>query len=98
LASVRRYRARRTAEQAKAPARDGLRAVGADGKTSSGARHSDGTRVHLHSAAEHGGHLPDQIEVGIKHNETSHFTELLGLVELDDAVVTFDAFHTVRAN
>src|SRR5262249_28155410 len=46
-ASVRRYRARRAAEQAKALARARLRAVAVDGKTSRGARRADGTRVHL---------------------------------------------------
>jgi predicted transposase YbfD/YdcC len=97
-ASVRRYRARRAAEQAKALARDRLRAVAVDGKTSRGARRTDGTRVHLLSVAEHGGHLLDQLEVGVKHNETSHFTELLGSVDLAGAVVTTDALHTVRAN
>jgi predicted transposase YbfD/YdcC len=38
------------------------------------------------------------LEVDVKHNETSHFTELLGPVDLAGAVVTFDALHTVRAN
>jgi DDE family transposase len=97
-ASVRRYRARRSAQQATALARDRLRAVAVDGKTSRGARRADGTRVHLLGAAEHGGRLLDQLEVGVKHNETSHFTELLGPVDLAGAVVTFDALHTVRAN
>ena len=97
-ASVRRYRARRAAEQAKALARDRLRAVAVDGKTSRGARRADGTRVHLLGAAEQGGRLLDHLEVGIKHNETSHFTELLGSLDLAGAVVTFDALHTVRAN
>ena len=63
-----------------------------------GARRVDGTRVHLLGAAGHGGHLLDHLEVGVKHNETSHFTELLGPVDLAGAVVTFDALHTVRAN
>ena len=75
-----------------------LRAVAVDGKTSRGARRADGTRVHLLGAAEHGGHLLDHLEVDVKHNETSHFTELLGPLDLDGAVVTFDALHTVRAN
>ena len=79
-------------------ARSRLRAVAVNGKTSRGARRSDGTRVHLLGAAEHGGHLLDHLEVGIKHNETSHFTELLEPLDLDGAVVTFDALHTVRAN
>ena len=69
-----------------------------DGKTSRGARRADGTRVHLLGVAEHGGRLLDHVEVDVKHNETSHFTELLGSLDLDGAVVTFDALHTVRAN
>ena len=97
-ASVRRYRARRAAGQARALARSRLRAVAVDGKTSRGARRADGTRVHLLGAAGHGGHLLDHLEVGVKHNETSHFTELLEPLDLDGAVVTFDALHTVRAN
>jgi len=97
-AGVRGYRARRAAQRAKALARDRLRAVAVDGKTSRGARRADGTRVHLLGVAEHGGRLLDHLEVGVKHNETSHFTELLGPVDLDGAVVTFDALHTVRAN
>ena len=55
-------------------------------------------RVHLLGVAEHGGHLLDHLEVDVKHNETSHFTELLEPLDLDGAVVTFDALHTVRAN
>jgi predicted transposase YbfD/YdcC len=97
-ASVRGYRARRAAEQAKALARSRLRAVAVDGKTSRGARRADGTRVHLLGVADHGGHLLDHLEVGVKHNETSHFTELLEPLGLAGAVVTFDALHTVRAN
>ena len=96
--SVRGYRARRAAGQAKALARDRLRAVAVDGKTCRGARRPDGTRVHLLGVAEHGGHLLDHLQVDAKHNETSHFTELLGPVDLDGAVVTSDALHTVRAN
>ena len=97
-ASVRRYRARRAAGQAKALARERLRAVAVDGKTSRGARRADGTRVHLLGVAEHGGHLLDHLEVDVKHNETSHFTALLEPLDLDGAVVTSDALHTVRAN
>jgi predicted transposase YbfD/YdcC len=97
-ASVRGYRARRAARQARTRARDRLRAVAVDGKTSRGARRADGTRVHLLGVAEHGGRLLDHLEVGVKHNETSHFTELLEPLDLAGAVVTFDALHTVRAN
>ena len=98
LRSVRGYRARRAARQVQALARGRLRAVAVDGKTCRGARRPDGTRVHLLGIAEHGGHLLDHLEVDVKHNETSHFTELPGPVDLDGAVVTFDALHTVRAN
>ena len=76
-ASARRYRARRAARQAQALARDQLRAVAVDGKTSRSARRADGTRVHLLGAAEHGGHLLDHLEIDIKHNETSHFECLI---------------------
>jgi predicted transposase YbfD/YdcC len=97
-ASVRGYRARRAAQEAKTLARSRLRAVAVDGKTSRGARRADGTRVHLLGVAGHGGRLLDHLEVDVKHNETSHFTALLGPLDLDGAVVTFDALHTVRAN
>jgi hypothetical protein len=97
-AGVRDYRARRVREQAKALARGRLPAVAVDGKTSRGARRADGARVHLLGAAEHGGRLLDHLEVGVKHNETTHFTELLQPVDLAGAEVTFDALHTVRAN
>jgi predicted transposase YbfD/YdcC len=97
-ASVRGYRARRAARQAKTLARSRLRAVAVDGKTSRGARRADGTRVHLLGVAGHGGHLLDHLEVGVKHNETRHFTELLEPLDLAGAVVTADALHTVRAN
>jgi hypothetical protein len=97
-AGVRDYPARRAAQEAKALARGGLRAVAVDGKTSRGARRAGGTRVHLLGAAAHGGRLLDHLEVDIKHNETSHFTPLPEPLDMARAVVTFDALHTVRAN
>src|SRR5580658_8706598 len=97
-ASVRGYRARRAAQRARTLARARLRAVAVDGKTSRGARRADGTRVHLLGVAEHGGRLLDHLEGDVKHNETSHFTELLAPLDLAGAVVTTDALHTVRAN
>jgi predicted transposase YbfD/YdcC len=96
--SVRDYRARRKKQAAKALARKRIRAVAVDGKTSRGARRSDGTRVHLLGVVEHGGNLLDHLEIDVKHNETSHFTELLDPMDLQDVAVTFDALHTVRAN
>jgi hypothetical protein len=86
--SVRGYPARHLAGQAKTLARGRLRAVVVDGKTARGARQADGIRVHLLGAAEH---LLDHLEVGVKHNETSHFTELLEPLGLAGAVVTSDA-------
>ncbi len=74
---MRGYHAQRTAQQAKTLARGRLRALALDGKTSLGARRADGSRVHLLSVAEHGEHLLDHLEIGVKHNETSHFTQLL---------------------
>jgi hypothetical protein len=86
-ASVRGYRARRVTQQAQALARDRLRAVAVDGKTSRGARRCDGTRVHVLGVAEHGGHLLDHLEVDARQNETSHFTALLEPLDLAGAVV-----------
>jgi hypothetical protein len=97
-ASVRGYRARRAAGQAKMLARDRLRAVAVDGRTARGARRADGTRVHLPGVAGHGGRLLDHLEVGDGHNETSHLTGLLEPLDLQGAVVTAGALHTVRAN
>jgi predicted transposase YbfD/YdcC len=96
--SVRDYRARRRAQTAKSLARKRIRAVAVDGKTSRGARRRDGTRVHLLGVVEHGGNLLDHLEIDVKHNETSHFTELLDPMDLKGVAVTFDALHTVRAN
>jgi predicted transposase YbfD/YdcC len=96
--TVRGYRARRRKLAAKALARNRIRAVAVDGKTSRGARRADGTRVHLLGVVEHGGNLLDHLEIDAKHNETSHFTELLDPMDLTSVAVTFDALHTVRAN
>lgn len=96
---VRAYRARRAAAQRKALARNRIRGVAVDGKTSRGARRPDGTRVHLLGVVEHGsGRLLDHLEVDAKHNETTHFTDLLAELDLDSVAVTFDALLTVRAN
>jgi DDE_Tnp_1-associated len=93
------YRARRAAAARKALARNRIRGLAVDGKTSRGARRADGTRVHLLGVVEHGtGRLLDHLEVDVKHNETSHFTDLLAELDLGSVAVTFDALHTVRAN
>lgn len=95
---VRAYRARREAAKQKALARRRIRAVAVDGRSSRGARRPDGTRVHMLGVLEHGGRLLDHLEVDVKHNETTHFTELLAGLDLTDTAVTFDALNTVRAN
>jgi hypothetical protein len=93
-ARVRDYRSRRRALAVKALARKRIQAVAVDGKTSRGARRTDGTRVHLLGVVEHGGNLLDHLEIDVKHNETSHFRELLQPMELRSVAVTFDALHT----
>ena len=62
---VRTYRARRTKRAALATARSTLRGVAVDGKTSRGARRTNGSRVHLLGVAEHGGRFLDQVEVDV---------------------------------
>jgi hypothetical protein len=79
-------------------ASDQSRPVAVDGKTALGARHSDATRVHLLGVAWAWQPPPGSSRADVNHNETSHFTELLGMVDVADAVVTFGAPHTVRAN
>jgi predicted transposase YbfD/YdcC len=96
--TVRSWPARRASAQVKAAARSRLDAVAVDGKTSRGARRPDGTRVHLLGVTSHAGRFLDQVEVDVKHNETSHFTDLLAPADLTGQVVTFDALHTVRSN
>jgi predicted transposase YbfD/YdcC len=100
---VRSYRARRAVAQRKALARKRIPGVAVDGKSVRGARRADGTRVHLLGVVQHGtgpdgGRLLDHIEVDVKHNEVTHFTELLTELDLTAVAVTFDALHTVRAN
>ena len=95
---ARDYPARRDKAQHRAAARSRLVGLAVDGKTSRGARRADRSRVHLLGVCGHDGQFLDQIEVDVKHNETSHFQELLAPLELTRQVVTFDALHTVRAN
>jgi DDE_Tnp_1-associated len=96
--AVRVWRARRAKAALCAAAGSGLVGVAVDGKTSRGARRGDGSRVHLLGAAEHGGRWVDQVEVDAKHNETSHFTDLLCGLDLTGQVVTFDALCRSRHN
>ncbi len=54
--------------------------------------------MHLLGVTSHAGRFLDHVEVDVKHNETSHFTDLLAGLDLTGQVVTFDALHTVRSN
>jgi predicted transposase YbfD/YdcC len=97
-ATVRVWRSRRAKAAAMVAARSRLPGVALDGKTSRGARRPDQTRVHLLGVTEHAGRFLDQVEVDVKHNETSHLSDLLAPLDLAGKVVTFDALHTVRSN
>jgi predicted transposase YbfD/YdcC len=97
--TVRPWRSRRVAAAGDAAAaRRRLAGLAVDGKTSRGARRADGTRVHLLGITTHAGRFLDHVEVDVKHNETSHFTDLLDPLDLAGHVLTFDALHTVRSN
>ncbi len=67
-------------------------------RPAAGPRRADRSRVHLLGVCGHDGQFLHQVEVGVKHNETTYFQELLTPLELAGQVVTFDALHTVRAN
>ena len=70
-----------------------------DGKSMRGAIDEDGRAVHLFSAMVHGeGTVVAQQQVDVKSNEISAFRPLLKDLDLEGALVTADAMHTVRAN
>ena len=76
-----------------------LRVVAVDGKALKGSARLTSPRRHLLSAVTHGTVVTlAQAEVGTKTNETTHFRPLLASLDLADAVVTFDALHSVKAN
>lgn len=75
------------------------RVIAVDGKALKGSARLAATRRHLLSAVTHGTVVTlAQAEVGAKTNETTHFQPLLAPLDLADAVVTFDALHSVKAN
>lgn len=76
-----------------------LRAISLDGKALKGSARLDQPRRHLLSVVTQGIVATiTQAEVGAKTNETKHFRPLLEALDLTDAVVTFDALHSVKAN
>ncbi len=87
----------RSASEVSEPG-DALRAVAMDGKTLRGSKNAEGQRVHLLSAVDHDQAITlAQRNVGAKTNETGEFKGLLTWIDLEGAVVTFDALHTVKA-
>jgi len=77
---------------------DGRRVIAVDGKTLRGAKDTAGHLTHLLAALDHGsGVVLGQVEVGAKTNEIPLITDLLGMLDLTDVVVTADALHCQRA-
>jgi predicted transposase YbfD/YdcC len=75
------------------------RMIAVDGKALKGSTRPTATRRHLLSAVTHHHAVTlAQAEVGAKTNETAHFQPLLEALDLDGALVTFDALHSVKAN
>jgi predicted transposase YbfD/YdcC len=72
------------------------RVIALDGKTLRGARtRPDGKAPHLIAAFDHGaGAVLGQVAVDAKSNEIPAARTLLGLLDLDGAVLTLDAMHT----
>ncbi|WP_246212482.1 ISAs1 family transposase [Streptomyces abyssomicinicus] len=75
------------------------RVIAVDGKELKGsARLSVGRRHLLAAVTHHQAVTLAQTEVDAKTNETAHFQPLLEPLDLDGALVTFDALHSVKAN
>lgn len=73
--------------------------VAVDGKALKGSARLEVPRRHLLSTVTHHPVATlAQVEVGAKTNETRHFKPLLAPLDLADAVVTFDALHSVKVN
>ncbi|GAB3287766.1 ISAs1 family transposase [Kineosporia babensis] len=96
--------ARRQADALRNAVRPWMRPIAVDGKTSRGARRSDGHRVHLLGVCEHasaGGRFLGHVEIDAKSSEVTHFQDTLRTIldgDLAGRVVTFDALLTVRAH
>jgi predicted transposase YbfD/YdcC len=76
----------------------GRRVIAIDGKTVRGARGGDAAAPHLVAALVHGsGTVLGQVAVREKSNEIPATRDLLGILDLEGAVVTMDALHTQHA-
>jgi len=106
---VREYRARRAVAERKALLMARIRGISLDGKSARATRRADGRRIHHLGVVEHGtGRMLGQVQVDAKHNEVSHFQEVLTGLDLRPeagpagteqvTALTFDALHTVKAN
>ena len=74
---------------------DGRRVIALDGKTVRGARTRTTTAPHLVAAYDHSaGTVLGQVAITAKSNEIPAVQGLLGLFDLNGAVVTVDAMHT----
>ncbi|MEW2258156.1 ISAs1 family transposase [Streptomyces sp. NPDC047869] len=74
------------------------RVIAVDGKALRGSARLTAARRHLCAVTHHRAVTLAQAEVGAKTNETAHFQPLLEPLDLDGALVTFDALHSVQAN
>lgn len=79
----------------------GLMPVRLDGKTVRGAKDTDGNQRHLLAAlvgrTAASSVVAAQAEVGVKTNEVPMAKAVLGQIDLNGALVTADALHTVKA-
>ncbi|EST37652.1 hypothetical protein N566_11830 [Streptomycetaceae bacterium MP113-05] len=100
LADRHRARADSATEPTARPAAPTFRrTIAVDGKALKGSARLTAKRRHLLAAVTHHRALTlAQAEVGAKTNETQHFRPLLTPLDLTEAVVTFDALHSVQAN
>lgn len=84
----------RTATTAAKDSDRPMSSLAVDGKTVRGARRPDGTQVHLLAAMTGTGLVIAQRQVDGKTHEITVFRPLLAPLDLDGAVVTFDALHS----
>lgn len=81
-------------------AQTGPKVIALDGKEVRGAKHGNGTRVHLMSALDHESRtVLGQVDVAQKTNEIPMFSTLLDTIkDLEEVIVTADAMHAQRAH
>lgn len=76
---------------------DGQTVIAVDGKTVRGARTSERLAPHLLAAFTHDtGVITGQLQIDAKSNEIPAIRDLLGMMNIDGAVITADALHAQR--